>query len=91
VDEVAVEQGVDSVNQRMRSTSLEPDMTAKMAFAGSDCHKPATRLEDDPGLLGIYMNRPDCAHREHQRLKDSADLWTLAFEVFINCVLATGM
>jgi len=91
VDEVAVEQRIDPVDQTMRSTPFEPDVPSEMTLARSDSYEPATRLKDDPCLLGIYVDRPDRAHSEHQRIKDFADLRALAFEVFLDCVISTGV
>src|SRR5262245_30971160 len=84
VYEVAIEQGFNSMYQRMRPAVVEPKMTAEVVLAGSDGHKAATCLEDDPGFLSIYVNGSNFTHCKHQSLKDIADLRALAFEVFID-------
>jgi len=91
MDEVPAEQRVDSVNSWMSSGSLEPDVPAKVAPARSDRDEAAPRLEDDPGLLCIYMNSSEAADGPHQMLKELANLWALAFKVFVDSVVTTGM
>lgn len=61
VDEVSIEQRVDSVNERMRPRSFKPDMTSQVVFPRSDRYKPAAGLKYDPGFLRIYMNLPEAA------------------------------
>jgi hypothetical protein len=89
MDEVAPQQIVDSVDEWMRPGSFEPDVPAEVALTGSDRHEAATRLEDDPGLLGIYVNLPESADNPLQGLKEFANLRALAIEVFIDGVVAT--
>ena len=79
------------MNERMSSWSFEPDVPAQVSFARCDRYEPAASLEDDPGLLCIYVNRPKPAHNPHQVLKELANLRALVFEVFINSVVTTGM
>ena len=91
MDEVPVEQIVDSVNEWMSPGSFEPDVPAQVVLTRSDRHEAAARLEDDPGLLCIHVNPPEASDSPRQVLKELANLRAFAFEVFIDCVVTTGM
>ena len=91
MDEVSAKQRVDSINEWMSSRSFKPDVPAQVAPARSDRDEAAAGLKDDPGLLGIHMNPSEAADGPYQMLKELANLRALAFEVFIDSVVTTGM
>ena len=91
MNEVAVEQRVDSVNESMSSRSFEPDVPAEVVPAGSDRDEAAACLEDDPGLLCIHVNRAEEADSSHQGFKELSKLCAFAFEVLFDSVVTAGV
>ena len=91
VDEVAVEKGLDSKDNRMGSTAFEPDVSPQVLFARGDRNKPSARLEDDPGLLCIDVNWTDTTGRTHQCVKNMTNFRVLAHEVLGDRVVTTGV
>jgi hypothetical protein len=91
VDEVAVKQRLDSVNQRVGSGPFEPDVPAQVVLSRSNRYKAAAGLKYDSGLLRIDVHLAEAANGLRQCLKEFPNLRILILEVFNNGMATARM
>lgn len=91
MNEVAVSQGLDRVDQRMRLSAFEPEVAGEIVVAWCDSDKASTCLKDDARLLRADVNLTEMSDGSGQSVEDFAHQRTLGQEVLVDRVSATRM